>query len=403
MTVAEVYFWDGWQTVEETDSSGNLQRQYVWGEGIDECLKAHLKDAADIDADSDTTDFVDLYYHHNSIGSVVAVTNAAGAVKESYRYSAFGKPTIYNASNVEIAATAVKQPFMFTGARYDFEEGGGLYQMRMRYYDPVVGRFVSRDPLGLWGDPSQNGNGQGYCGHNPVNRRDPMGDRVFVDTTGLNGVDATNFTNDVVRALEKIKEHLRARMDDLQKRKDALDEKFRRQEAIVCDPASSKRKSDYAKDKARELNAEIEALAEELRTAARAFGVIDDMESSAEVVVTIKRGDLGTKNKYRFNEDTIYWNPELKQGGQVESGTDQRDPHIGLAHELSHAYDDLVLKEPEEVRHGAPTDGDAARWKNRTEERATKLENEVRRGQRAAEKGNTPPDRKGYNAGDWDD
>ncbi len=156
-------------------------RQYVWGEGIDECLKAHLLDAADIDADSDTTDFVDLYYHHNSIGSVVAVTNAAGAVKESYRYSAFGKPTIYNASNVEIAATAVKQPFMFTGARYDFEEGSSLYQMRHRYYDPVVGRFVSRDPLGLWGDPSQTGNGQGYCGHNPVNRKDPLGLDVFDD------------------------------------------------------------------------------------------------------------------------------------------------------------------------------------------------------------------------------
>lgn len=175
MTVPEVYFWDGWQTVEETNSAGTLVRQYVWGEGIDECLKAHLLDAADIDGDSSTTDYVHLYYHHNSIGSVVAVTNAVGAVKESYRYSAFGKPTIYNGSNVEIATTAVEQPFMFTGARYDFEEGSGLYQMRHRYYDPVVGRFVSRDPLGLWGDPSQNGNGQGYCGHDPINGVDPLG------------------------------------------------------------------------------------------------------------------------------------------------------------------------------------------------------------------------------------
>jgi len=146
-------------------------RRYVWGEGIDECLKATVPDAANLVAG----DEIDLYYHHNSLGSVVAVTKADGTVVESYRYSAFGKPTIFNGSNVEIATTAVEQPFMFTGARYDFEEGSGLYQMRLRYYDPVVGRFVSRDPLGLWGDPNQQGNGQGYCGHDPVNGVDPLG------------------------------------------------------------------------------------------------------------------------------------------------------------------------------------------------------------------------------------
>lgn len=39
----------------------------------------------------------------------------------------------------------------------------------------MAGRFVSRDPLGLWGDPAQLGNGQSYCGANPVNRVDPLG------------------------------------------------------------------------------------------------------------------------------------------------------------------------------------------------------------------------------------
>lgn len=47
--------------------------------------------------------------------------------------------------------------------------------MRFRYYDPAAGRFVSRDPLGLWGDSAQRGNGQSYCDHNPVNRVDPLG------------------------------------------------------------------------------------------------------------------------------------------------------------------------------------------------------------------------------------
>ncbi len=36
---------------------------------------------------------------------------------------------------------------------------------------------MSRDPLGNWGDPSQRGNAQNYCGNNPVNYVDPLGDQ----------------------------------------------------------------------------------------------------------------------------------------------------------------------------------------------------------------------------------
>ena len=57
--------------------------------------------------------------------------------------------------------------------------------MRLRFYDPASGRFVSRDPLGLWGDRSQSGSGQGYCGHNPVNRIDPLGLMSDEDTRQL--------------------------------------------------------------------------------------------------------------------------------------------------------------------------------------------------------------------------
>ncbi|MCO5171314.1 MAG: hypothetical protein M9894_33855 [Planctomycetes bacterium] len=82
---------------------------------------------------------------------------------------------MFDKNGQEVATTQVQQPFMFTGRRWDFEEGSGLYYYRLRYYDPQAGRFVSRDPLGLWGDPAQSGNGQSYCGNNPVNRVDPTG------------------------------------------------------------------------------------------------------------------------------------------------------------------------------------------------------------------------------------
>ncbi len=51
----------------------------------------------------------------------------------------------------------------------------GLYYYRLRYYDPASGRFIARDPKGLWGDAANAGNGQAYCGNNPVNSIDPFG------------------------------------------------------------------------------------------------------------------------------------------------------------------------------------------------------------------------------------
>jgi len=41
-----------------------------------------------------------------------------------------------------------------------------------------MGRFLSRDPIGIWGDAGNYGNGYGYAGNNPC---------MFVDPSGLRG------------------------------------------------------------------------------------------------------------------------------------------------------------------------------------------------------------------------
>lgn len=55
-----------------------------------------------------------------------------------------------------------------------------LYYYRARYYDPMTGRFMSRDPLGL---AAGDVNLYRYVGNNPVSLRDPFG--LFVDPTGV--------------------------------------------------------------------------------------------------------------------------------------------------------------------------------------------------------------------------
>jgi uncharacterized protein RhaS with RHS repeats len=52
------------------------------------------------------------------------------------------------------------------------DEGNGLLYMRARYYDPEIGRFISKDPIGLAGGINQ----YVYSGQNPMNRIDPEGE-----------------------------------------------------------------------------------------------------------------------------------------------------------------------------------------------------------------------------------
>lgn len=56
----------------------------------------------------------------------------------------------------------------YTGREND---GTGLYYYRARYYDPVLKRFISEDPIGLAGGE----NFYGYVGGNPISFTDPFG------------------------------------------------------------------------------------------------------------------------------------------------------------------------------------------------------------------------------------
>ena len=68
---------------------------------------------------------------------------------------------------------------MFSGQERD---ATGLYYCGARYYDPEIGRFITRDPFrGMISNP-QSLNGYSYCQNNPVRYVDPMGlDRTLHD------------------------------------------------------------------------------------------------------------------------------------------------------------------------------------------------------------------------------
>ena len=63
--------------------------------------------------------------------------------------------------------------YRFSGEQLDPESS--LYFLRARYYDPVLGRFISRDPISGKLDNPQTQNPYAYALDNPVNVSDPSG------------------------------------------------------------------------------------------------------------------------------------------------------------------------------------------------------------------------------------
>jgi RHS repeat-associated protein len=82
---------------------------------------------------------------------------------------------------------SVYQDVLFTGRTLDRETWNpgsnrfGLYYYRARYYDAETGRFLQRDPIGIWGDGVGLGNGYAYVGNDLANLTDPYGEKVDID------------------------------------------------------------------------------------------------------------------------------------------------------------------------------------------------------------------------------
>ncbi|MBL0420164.1 hypothetical protein JI739_07370 [Ramlibacter sp. AW1] len=98
----------------------------------------------------------------DALGSVLALTREDQSVEAGYAYSPYGE-------TAPVGGDASENTLQYTGREND--EGTGLYFYRARYYDPVIGRFISRDPIGLEGGPNEFA----YVGGRPLSYTDPDG------------------------------------------------------------------------------------------------------------------------------------------------------------------------------------------------------------------------------------
>ena len=136
------YYYDGWRVLTETDENDDRQRDFAYGNYLDEAL------IMTVDASPD----VDHYYAHDHLFSVVALVNESGNVIERYEYNAYGACTFLAANFTELQTqeSSYDSDRLFTGKPLDILNGldKRLQNNHDRIYDPDIGRFLQRDSLG---------------------------------------------------------------------------------------------------------------------------------------------------------------------------------------------------------------------------------------------------------------
>jgi RHS repeat-associated protein len=141
--------------VAELDAGGALNATFLFGSALDTPLAM--------------TRGADTYYFLQDAGrNVTALTDDAGAIVARYSYDAFGAP---------VAATGtVPNPFTFAAREY--EPAASAYYLRLRWYDPGLGRFLSEDPI-----PAPNL--YPFANNNPLTFADPMGAQAMTEYSAL--------------------------------------------------------------------------------------------------------------------------------------------------------------------------------------------------------------------------
>ncbi|MCI0463316.1 MAG: hypothetical protein L0Z62_40735, partial [Gemmataceae bacterium] len=162
-TTRDLYYSAAWQVLEER-VSGQAQVQYVWSPVYVDALILR-------DRDTDGNGSLDerLYVQQDANYNVTALVNTSGQVVERFIEDAYGKVTVLAPDWSTRSSSNYDWRYLHQGGRYEWVTG--LYHVRRRDYDPDLGRWLQRDPLGLAPDI----NPYRYVGNGPTNATDPTG------------------------------------------------------------------------------------------------------------------------------------------------------------------------------------------------------------------------------------
>lgn len=135
------------------DSNSNKLYRYVYGHGL---ISQEEDDGSNL-----------RIYHHDSVGSTIALTDENGKLTDSYLYDPSGKLAGQSGNSLN--------PFLYNGRDGVITDANGLYYLRARTYRPDYLRFLQKDFFfGNLLDP-QTLNRYVFVRGNPITYIDPLG------------------------------------------------------------------------------------------------------------------------------------------------------------------------------------------------------------------------------------
>lgn len=155
------FIYDGFKEIGKVNEQGDLLELRILGQG----QGAEIGSAVALELDGKV--FVPL---HDSLGSVRCIINAEeGKVVENYRYTAYGKESLWDERGQPLENSLVGNPWRFCSKRVDTKTQ--LVFFGKRFYDPLVGRWMTPDPLFFYDSP----NVYAFVKNDPLNQCDLYG------------------------------------------------------------------------------------------------------------------------------------------------------------------------------------------------------------------------------------
>ena len=147
---SERFLYDDWNLIAKYSlqtSNFELQTSYTWGLDLSETLQGAGGVGGLLSAQEVSGAHQGIYHFNFDVnGNVTEVLNNSGNLAAHYEYDPFGN-LVYSSGSYAIANS-----YRFS-TKY-FDEGTELYYYGYRYYDPQIGRWLSRDPLGVRAGPN---------------------------------------------------------------------------------------------------------------------------------------------------------------------------------------------------------------------------------------------------------
>lgn len=155
------YLYDGRLEIGAADAFGRIQELRVLGLGL--AGEAGAAVALELRGNI----YAPIHDHRGSL--VCLVDLATRQVAECSRTTAFGEEQLFNGAGQRISKDKALNPWRFASKRVEDEIGLIFYGRR--FYDPEIGRWLTRDPLGNIDGP----NDYAFVGNNPLDKVDSEG------------------------------------------------------------------------------------------------------------------------------------------------------------------------------------------------------------------------------------